>query len=123
MVLCIRDDVFGFSTALVSLCLLWLLSCWSPEQAAEASELVMANTCRLTASQLDEFLYRALDKYKRALVEPGEVIFAFPHQFCCLGTIVDIFARALYDAVMQRLYHHAVLPIPPESIQHERILL
>lgn len=32
----------------------------------------MSNTCRLTASQLRELLRRSLDKYKRALVEPGE---------------------------------------------------
>lgn len=52
----------------------------STKEAAEASELVMANTCRLTASQLDEFLYRALDKYKRALVEPGEAVGAIGAQ-------------------------------------------
>lgn len=43
-----------------------------PDQESEAGELVMSNTCRLTSSQLDEFLRRSLDKYKRALVEPGE---------------------------------------------------
>lgn len=48
-----------------------------PGQAKEAGQLVMANTCRITASQLDEFLRRSLDKYKRALVEPGEVRQAF----------------------------------------------
>ncbi len=34
---------------------------------------MVSNTCRITASQIREFLRRALDKYKRALVEPGEV--------------------------------------------------
>ena len=43
------------------------------KQEADAGELVVSNTCRITASQLREFLRRALDKYKRALVEPGEV--------------------------------------------------
>ena len=42
-------------------------------QESEAGELVVSNTCRVTASQLREFLRRSLDKYKRALVEPGEV--------------------------------------------------
>ncbi|CAM9647891.1 unnamed protein product, partial [Ectocarpus fasciculatus] len=41
-------------------------------QEAEAGELVVSNTCRVTASQAKEFLRRSLDKYKRALVEPGE---------------------------------------------------
>lgn len=41
-------------------------------QESEAGELVVSNTCRVTASQAEEFLRRCLDKYKRALVEPGE---------------------------------------------------
>ncbi|CAM9787212.1 unnamed protein product, partial [Hapterophycus canaliculatus] len=41
-------------------------------QESEAGELVVSNTCRVTASQAKEFLRRSLDKYKRALVEPGE---------------------------------------------------
>ncbi|CAM9833807.1 unnamed protein product [Pylaiella littoralis] len=48
----------------------------APEES-EAGELVVSNTCRVTASQLREFLRRSLDKYKRALVEPGEASLPF----------------------------------------------
>lgn len=41
----------------------------------------MSNTCRITVSQLREFLRRSLDKYKRALVEPGEVSFSNSNRF------------------------------------------
>ncbi|CAN0455678.1 unnamed protein product [Ascophyllum nodosum] len=42
------------------------------QEESEEGELIMCNTCRLTASQLKELLRYSLDKYKRSLVEPGE---------------------------------------------------
>lgn len=58
-------------------------------QESEAGELVVSNTCRVTASQLREFLRRSLDKYKRALVEPGEV-----------GSEIDLFLESLFGTVL-----------------------
>lgn len=48
-------------------------------QESEEGELIVSNTCRLTASQLEELLRMSLDKYKRALVEPGEASLLFSY--------------------------------------------
>lgn len=48
-------------------------------QESEEGELIVSNTCRLTASQLVKLLRMSLDKYKRALVEPGEASPPLPY--------------------------------------------
>ncbi|CAM9327987.1 unnamed protein product, partial [Discosporangium mesarthrocarpum] len=46
----------------------------------ESKELLLRNACGVSMKQLEVFLTKALDKYKKALVEPGEAVGAIGAQ-------------------------------------------